>query len=446
MHPEKNPQEIQQIKPSGASWIFSYIKDKLAHYGFRRYAKNIGWMFFARIATMVVSFIATAYTARNLGPTNYGELSYAISFVGIVTFFANLGIEQVLCRDLLKHPSKRNEYLGSAIALKAGASFLAFIVSSLLAFKFSPKDVSLYLIFIIGLGPLLGSFSLLSYEFQADLKSKYPSIFSVLVTIILNILKIAVIYFDQGVIYLASIIILEPVLYSIMYIFLHKKLYGNIFHFRFDGAIARSLLKDSLPLVFASAFFAIYARVDQVMIKNMLNTEAVGLYDAAVRMSEISYFIPNIIVAGLFPAIINAKRVSEDLYYKRAKKLLYLLLAISTGVALLTTLFSYHITYIIYGAGFAGSVLILKIYVWSNIGTALNLFTQQILVAENLTKNISLLLFIATLVNIGLNILYIPSHGTSGAAFASLISYTVPFIALGFIPTTRSLFKKIINS
>lgn len=60
-----------------------YTKQKLQHSGFKKYSQNISWMFSAKILSMVISFVATAYTARHLGPTNYGQLSYAISFVGL---------------------------------------------------------------------------------------------------------------------------------------------------------------------------------------------------------------------------------------------------------------------------------------------------------------------------------------------------------------------------
>jgi O-antigen/teichoic acid export membrane protein len=189
----------------------------------------------------------------------------------------------------------------------------------------------------------------------------------------------------------------------------------------------------------------IYARIDQVMIKNMMSAEYVGLYDAAVRMSEISYFIPNIIVAALFPAIINAKKISEVIYFKRIKKLLITLLLVSTGIALITTLLATYFTLIIFGSKFLATVPILRIYVWSNIGTALNMLIQQVLISENLTKNVSLTIFFGMVTNVVLNVLLIPRLGMSGAALASLISYMIPFLSLYMFKKTRTLLINIAN-
>ncbi len=423
--------------------ILVYVQEKIKNPGVQKHTKNLSWMFFAKIASMVVAFIATAYIARNLGPKNYGELSYAISFVGIFSFLSSLGVEQILYRETIQYPEKRNVYLGSAITIRVIASLITAFLCVVSAMVLSPKDVSLLLIVIISLTFVCGSFSLLSMEFQADAQSKYPSIFSVFVVIILNILKIIVIYLDKGVIYLAGVILLEPILYSCMYMYLRTTYYESLRNLRFDKYIALQLLKDSYPLIFASAFFMIYARIDQVMIKNMMSAEYVGLYDAAVRMSEISYFIPNIIVAALFPAIINAKKTSDEIYYKRIKKLLFTLLVVSTGIAIATTILSKYLTLIIFGAGFMATIPILKLYVWSNVGAALNLLVQQILIAENLTKNVSLTIFFGMITNVTLNLMLIPTYGMAGAAVASLISYAIPFLSLFMFKKTRMLFINV---
>ena len=64
----------------------------------------------------------------------------------------------------------------------------------------------------------------------------------------------------------------------------------------------------SFPAIFIHIMYkiAIYMKIDQVMIKQMLGADQVGLYAAAVRLSEVWYFIPIVITASVFPAIIPA--------------------------------------------------------------------------------------------------------------------------------------------
>ena len=425
--------------------LLEYSKEKISHRGVQKHAQNISWMFSAKIINMLISFLAMGYIARNLGPGNYGELSYAISFVGIFSFFVPLGMDQILLKYLAKYPDKKNEYLGTAITLRITASMVAIIVCVLSAFLISSKDVSLLLIFIISFYSVFSSFQLLSYEFLAEARAKYPSLLSLGIVFILNVLKILAIYFGKGVIYLALILLLESLLYCFGYLYLKTKIYKDTEKLRFNKEIALKILRKSYPLIFASAFYIIYTRIDQVMIKHMINADAVGLYDAAVRISELTYFIPSLLLISFFPALINAQKQSLELYHKRTKKLLLLILLTSCVIAALTTLFSKHIILIIFGSSFLGAVPVLYLYAWSTIGASLNSFAQQILIVENDTKNILISALLGMITNVSLNLYLIPLYGITGAAFATLISYMVPFLSLLLFKKTRILLLAILK-
>jgi O-antigen/teichoic acid export membrane protein len=283
---------------------------------------------------------------------------------------------------------------------------------------------------------IFNAFQIINYEFQAQVKSKYPSIISLFVTIILNLLKIFVIASQKGVIYLASILLLESVLYSIFYwYFYEKKLGGKLFHWKFDTGIAKSLLIDSWPLIFFSAFALVYARIDQVLIKHMMDARAVGIYGAAVAIAEVWYFIPNIIVPSLFPAIINAQKTSKELYYSRLKKLIILLFSIALVISVFVTLAAPIIIKIIYGEQFINSTDILKIYVWSTFGTFLGNLATSYLIAENKKGLLIFFSFVPMITNVILNILLIPKYGMIGSALATLISYSLGPLSLYYLKT-----------
>ena len=44
------------------------------------------------------------------------------------------------------------------------------------------------------------------------------------------------------------------------------------------------------------------------MIKEMLDTKAVGIYAAAVKLCEVLYFLPVVVMSSLFPAIVEARK------------------------------------------------------------------------------------------------------------------------------------------
>jgi len=422
-----------------------YIKEKWQHAGFQKYLKNTGWIFSMKIFSMAASFLATLYIARNLGPTNFGQLSYATSFIGIFSFMASLGIDSVLYRELIKYPDRKREFLGSAFTIKISAGLISAILVSISALFWATDDVSKILIILLSGTFIFIPFQLIGYEFQARAKSKYPSIIAFLSTLILNTLKVIVIFSGKGVIYLALILLFEPILYAIFYWFIYEKQVGEkISQWIFDKTVALTLLKDSWPLIFSSAFALVYSEIDQILIKYMIDAKAVGIYDAAVRIAEGWYFVPNIIMASLFPAMINAKITSKEIYQKRLKKISLLLIATALVIAIPTTIFASFIIYIFYGNAFMGGVIILQIYIWSLIGTFLGSLVVNYIIAENYRKMSLLVNLAPMLVNVILDIIWIPKYGIMGPAYATLIAYSLsPLILLLFKKTRKEMMEVI---
>jgi len=414
------------------------------HTGFQRYFRNTGWMFLGKIGSLAVSFIAIVFIARRLGPGNYGQLSYAVSFACLFSFIASLGIDQILFRDLVRYPEKKNNLLGSSLVIKLLAGLGTLIICMLTALLVNKDAISNVLIFIIASTFIFNAFQIISYEFQARVEAKYPSLISFIVSVVLNVLKIIVIALGKGVIYLALILLLESILYAVFYLYFYRtKLKENIFNWRYEPNTSRALLKDSWPLIISSAFALIYARIDQVMIKNMMDISSVGLYDAAVRLTEVWYFIPNVIISSLFPAIINGKKDSEEKYVNRLRHLFFLLLYLSFGISIVTSLLAKPIISVLYGPAFLGSVAVLQIYIWSNIGTAIGSLCNSYLVAENYRRVVLFSSFAAMSLNVVLNLFFIPRFGIAGAAWATFISYMVTPLSLFLFKGSRRMVGKL---
>ena len=224
-------------------------------------------------------------------------------------------------------------------------------------------------------------------------------------------------------------------------IFAYKKTGFDILKWKTNKKTIRLLLVNSWPMMLSGIAFTIYMKIDQVMIKNMIGNEASGLYAVAVKLSEFWYFIPTIICASLFPAIINAKNTNSDIYKKRLKNLFLMLAVISIGISFFITIFSKIIIVKLFGQAYTGSLIVLRTYVWSAIPIFLEVAMGSYLIAENEIK-ISLWSTISgAILNIILNIFFIPIYGIEGAAVATLISYT--FVILFTLILLK--IKKIIN-
>ena len=416
---------IEKITPKKWRWV-------LNHDGFRRYFANTGWMFFGQMFSLLVSFFIGAWLARYLGPENYGVLNYAVAFVGLFGFIATLGVDGILTRELVKYPEKRDELLGTAFRLKLIGGTIAMILCVSSAFIFKTTPLIKLLIILFSFTFILQSVNVISLYFQAGVKAKNNVKAQLFATLISSILKVAVILLDKGVIWIMVVYVLDSVWQGTGFINAYKKIGLKLKTWKFNIDLGFKILKNSWPLMLAAAASFIYAKIDQVMIGFLMGNYEVGLYAAAVKLVEIWYFIPSIICTSLFPAIINAKKTSGDLYRRRLRNLYVLMFAISSLMAVIITFLAKPIVIILFGEGYLGSVNILRIYIWSSIGLFLSSAVGQYLMSENLVKTIFGLNFIAMTVNVVLNIIFIKTFGLSGAAWATFISYAVlPIAVLG---------------
>ncbi len=428
---------IPETTPRGVvSRLSLFIKKIWNHEGFRRYSSNTSWSLLNRIITTIVSFAVTAYMVRYLGPANYGQLSYAISFVGIFGILSTLGIDSIVYRNLIEHKDKHAEYLGTALGLKLIAGVIAYIITVSIATFYVPQsDISHFLIWIIASTYIFNAWNIIVFEFQSHINQKTLSIISLVVLLTLSALKLLVIAFDKGIIYFAFIFALEAILYSLSYILVRRKLYIPFSSWKFSISSAWAMLKEAWPLLLASSFALIYTRIDQVMIKHLIDNSSVGIYDAAVRIAEAWLTIPNLIVVSLFPSIIHARKVSFASYKKRTLSLALFMAGLACMASVFVMLFGSWMIRILYGEAYISGTSVLYIYTWASIWTSIGLVTYYYLLSERKTHILFWSSCIAMIINIVLNSIWIPQFGIVGAAWATFFSYIA--IALPLITLIR---------
>lgn len=430
---------IKKIIPLKWHWA-------LEHEGYKRYFANTGWMFFGKLFTLLISFSVGIYIARYLGPSNYGVLTYVISFVGLFSFLASFGIDSIVSREIIKNHDLKDEILGTAFYIKIVGSFLAIISVFVVSF-FTTEEVFLRsIIWLFALNFIPQAFNIIEIYFQSQVLSKKVVTAQVVASVISTLLKIGCVLSGKGIFWLLVIYIIETFVYAIILMFSFEK-FGNYFSkWKLNTNIIKSLLKDSWPLMFASVAIGVYMKIDQVMIKNMLGNEQAGIYAVAVKISEVWYFIPVIICTSLFPAIVNAMITDIELFKSRMKKLYFLMFWLSFFAALFITILAHPIIKILFGVPYLEAVNVLQIYVWAGVSVSLGVAVSQYLLSNNFTKISFYNTSLGAIVNVILNIILIPRLGINGAAIATLVSYTISTFGVLMFKKTRDHGLLIVKS
>ena len=412
----------------------------------RKVIGNTGWLFAEKMVQMALGVLVGVLIARYLGPEQFGRFNYALAIVGLFIPFAKLGLDNIVIRNLARDPSYKDKALGSAFILKLISSILTLFVTVGVIFILTPDATAAnqetrWLVGIIALGTTIQSFDIIDYWFQSQVQSKYSVWARMGAYVIMNLVKIVLIQSKAPLLAFASAMVAESALYVIGMVIIYQSNGNLIKSWKVNFSYATLLLKDSWSLIFAGIVVMIYMRIDQVMLGQMIGDKAVGIYSVAVKISELWYFVPGVIVSSVFPAIVQAKQISEAVYYKRVQILFNVMSVLAYCVAIPITFFSTQIVTLLYGDYYAEAGPILTVHIWTGLFVSLGVARETWLTTEGLMKFTAATTAVGALVNVVLNLFLIKHYGGLGAAFATVVAQFIASYGAGaFYPQTRRIF------
>ncbi|GAB5413439.1 MAG: flippase [Congregibacter sp.] len=409
---------------------------------------NVAWLFFDKILRVGVGLFVGIWVARYLGPEQFGLLSFAVAFVGMFGAIAGLGLKNIVVRDIVRSASCKGSILGTAAMLQSIGGLIAYGISLISIFWLRPTDPQGKLIVaILGSALLFKASEIVVYWFESQVLSKYVVWVQNSTFLVFAVIKVGLVLNNTPLIAFAWAAMAEALTVALLLIALIALRGLPLNDLRISAVRAKQLLRDSWALMLSSVAVVLYMRIDQIMLGQMLGDEAVGIYSAAVRISEVWYFIPMVITASVFPAILEAKDLSEARYYAQLKHLFNLMSIISLPGALLLSLMSPFLVATLFGDSYAAAAGVLAVHVWAAFFVFLGVASSKWFLAEGLQKLLFLRTVINAVINIALNYLLIPEYGPIGAAIALLISQSAGMLVYDrFRADTRRLLAMKISS
>ena len=409
---------------------------------------NIGWLFFDKILRMGVGLLIGVWIARYLGPEQFGLLNFTAALIGLFGALAAMGLQGIVVRDIVQNPACREDTLGSAAVLQLLGGAAAYTLLLATVFYLRPQDVLSQLVAaILGAVVLLKAFEVVGYWFESQVQSKYTVWVQNAAFLIFAGIKAVLILTGASLISFAWAMLAEAFVVALaMTLALHR--FGPpLTSLRISYRRCCTLLKAGWPLMLSSIAVMIYMKIDQIMIGQMLGNDAVGIYSAAVRISEIWYFIATAVAASVLPSILEAKKNNEAQYRQRLQALFDLMTWIAIIVALPVTFFATPLVTMLFGADYSEAGGVLAIHVWATVFVYLGVAGGNWFLAEN-QQLISLQrTALGAAVNVLLNIVLIPMLGVVGAAWATLISYAVAaMLSDAMQHATRDMFMMKLKS
>jgi O-antigen/teichoic acid export membrane protein len=401
--------------------------------------KNTLFIFAGRASNAVFLFLLTLVVSRQLGPALFGVFSFLTTVVVAANCFSNLGLDTWMVREVTKTPSQGKQYLANILGLKIGTSVVTIALVFLFFRTTALPQTTLSLLWVLSISLLFNTISQTLWHYGNCFKEIfYHSVLWAASNITKAGLGIAlVLLFHELEPLIWGVVVAELISLILSYFVIRQKFGPFIPEFQF--AVWKDFLVRSSPIALGMIFSVLYFRLDIVMLQLMTEERIVGFYSASYKLFEVAVVLSHSFMLVLFPTLVEEYHSNRSQFKSRFKKALAIFSLIGGGIALVLWSFSHEVIKTIYGDKFLPSADILEVLSWAILLFFVNFLLSNLLIASGREKINAWNLVGATVLNIVLNLIWIPKYEAVGAAWATL------FCEVGLIMALSLQVRKVIR-
>ena len=343
-------------------------------------------LFTAKVISLILSVVRLKYMAVYLGVETFGIYTFAMYFVAMFGVLFDLGLAQIITRDIAGDRSSTQHYVFNALLLKLllflGTAVIIIISTAVSHFDRITNLAVFLSIFITGTNSLTLVFT---SAFQAHRRMKLVSVITVATELATSIAVIAFLILGYGLIGMmigsaaASFIILLTAL-SIC-----RKSCGAI-RSRPDRNLIKYLMKEGYPVALSSVGITLYLYVTSAMLKYIEGNVTAGYYNAAFKIIIILTVVPTSFIPVVYPffaELYNTDRAKLRTVLETSVRYMFI---ISIPLSIGTILVAKELITTLYTPEFLPAVLPLQILIISSLFSYANYILYAFFPAVNLQK------------------------------------------------------------
>lgn len=380
-----------------------------------------------------VGFIMLPVFTRYLSPQDYGILALTQLFGSFLPLVLSLQMHSSIGRFYFDYERERLKTFMSTIGLiilvfaSFGFIILSVFLIRILSFVFPKIPPENYILFKLALIAAFFntitsvSIMLLRVREEAKLFMKI-SLSLFFIGLIISIIEVVV--FKKGAYGIMEATLVNSIIGFVAYTFFNRHFFG----LEFDITMLKAPLKYSLPVIPHALSGLIFMYSDRIILEKYVSLAAIGLYALSDKVAFIFKTIVNQLNIAFQPHFVKSAKINKEKAVEDARDLArttVFLLALSIAI---TAIFSVEIVYYMLDKRFFKAWIMIPILASSYIFRNLYCFSSSGLYFEKKTGKIPIITMVAAVVNILINLIFIPRYGVIAAVFSTLIAFITTYI------------------
>lgn len=410
--------------------------------------KNATWIIACKIIQSLISLVIGTISARYLGPSNYGLISYASSLIAFVVPLAQLGLRNIFVEQIISHPEREGKTVGTSLVMSLVSSIFCIIgcLTFVLLVNANERE-TLIVCALYSITLFFQMSDMIECWYQAKLLSKYTSLVALMAYTIVALYRVFLLVTQKSIYWFALTNALDYMLITLALLILYRKLGTQ--RLSFSLSLAKELFSVSKYYIISSMMTTIFSQTDKIMIKMMIGNAENGYYSTAINCTAVSSFVFIAVIDSMRPLILESKKRSEEQFNKNMSRLYSVIIYMGLAQSVALTVLAKPVVLFLYGKEYSRSIPILQIITWytafSYMGNVRNIW----ILAEEKQKHLWKINLSGAVLNVIGNFILIPFLGAAGAAIASVATQCFTNFVLCLlmkpIRPTASLIWKSLN-
>ncbi len=209
--------------------------------------------------------------------------------------------------------------------------------------------------------------------------------------------------------------------------FTYKPVKFKLSHISFKHQ--KTLLLYGVMSIIVNLSIVVLATSDRYIIKIFDSTDSVGIYNQVYNISSISIAaLINVFMATINPVLLNELENNYKDSGKLIKQFIGLYIYLLLPLTVYMSLFSKQVSIILLGEKFRVGYMMIPWIMLSSLLYGLTHFNETILKFANAYRKIIFGFLTVTMLNIGLNFIFVPAFGYKSAAITNFACYLALYI------------------
>lgn len=385
--------------------------------GGRRITADIGIQLVGRVLNLLLGLVVTLVVVRTLGEHRYGQWSTILAVGELLGYFGELGLDRVTVRQAAGDPEHESEWLGALLSLRILLAVPVTLAFLAIMFAISADGTMRISSAVFAVLSLAAPFGALTLIFQLKVRNDLTMAMLTLNSVLWTGSALALSMFTHSMIGF-SIAFIGAFLITVAVQTVFRRRLATI-RIRGSRQHWRELAALAIPVGIASMLTFAYGRIDQILVFQIKGSDAAGIYGAMYRILTTTAFVPIAVITTLFPILSKVERPQMRRMAVMATE--YLAMA-SFPIFTFVLAASSPVVRLLFGHQFVQGHNALRVLMGAFLAICFGYVAGVMIIVLRLQKQFVRYALLALVVNVVLNLIFIPQYGYMAAAWITLIT------------------------